>query len=66
MKGRNIMEKTICHKAPQKISKKGLKQLEDLKKMDDEDIDYSDIPPLNKRQPEEVARIVKERTKKIN
>jgi uncharacterized protein (DUF4415 family) len=59
------MEKTIYHKIPQKIPKKGLKQLEDLKKMKDEDIDYSDIPPLNKRQLEEVARIVRERKERM-
>jgi uncharacterized protein (DUF4415 family) len=55
------MEKTIYHKIPDKISKRGLKQLEYLKRMNDKDIDYRDIPPLSKKQLDEVARIVRER-----
>ncbi|MDR1469784.1 MAG: hypothetical protein LBT00_10880 [Spirochaetaceae bacterium] len=31
--------------------------------MSDGDIDYSDAPPLNRRQLDEVARMVKERNK---
>jgi uncharacterized protein (DUF4415 family) len=65
MKGRHTMDKTIYHKTPQKISPKGIKQLEDLKSMSDEGIDYSDIPPLNKKQLDEVARIVRERKKRM-
>jgi hypothetical protein len=57
------MEKIVYHKLPRQISAKGFKQLENLKKMSDEDIDYSDAPPLNKRQLDEVAYIVKERDK---
>jgi uncharacterized protein (DUF4415 family) len=59
------MEKTIYHKIPKKISKKGLIQLEYLKRMNDEDIDYSDVPPLNEKQLGEVARIVRERKKRM-
>jgi uncharacterized protein (DUF4415 family) len=59
------MDKTIYHKTPQKISPKGVKQLENLKRMNDEDIDYSDIPPLNKKQLDEVARIVRERKERM-
>jgi uncharacterized protein (DUF4415 family) len=50
---------------PDKISKRGLKQLEYLKKMNDDDIDYSDVPPLNKKQLDEVARIVRERKRQM-
>jgi uncharacterized protein (DUF4415 family) len=50
---------------PKKISKRGLEQLENLKKMNDGDIDYSDAPPLNKKQLDEVARIVRERKKRM-
>jgi uncharacterized protein (DUF4415 family) len=59
------MEKTIYHRIPQKVSKKGLKQLESLKKMSDDDIDYSDAPPLSREQLEEVARIVRERKERM-
>jgi hypothetical protein len=31
--------------------------------MNDDDIDYSDVPPLNKEQLDEVVRIVRERKK---
>jgi uncharacterized cupin superfamily protein len=55
------MAKTIYHKIPDKISKRSLKQLEHLKRMNDDAIDYSDVPPLNKKQLDEVARIVRER-----
>ncbi|MDR3147426.1 MAG: BrnA antitoxin family protein, partial [Treponema sp.] len=65
MKGRNIMAKTIYHRIPQKISKRSLKQLENLRKMNDDDIDYSDVPPLNKEQLDKVARIVKERKERM-
>jgi uncharacterized protein (DUF4415 family) len=65
MKGRNIMEKTVYHRMPQKISKKGLEELETLRQMGDDDIDYSDAPPLNKKQLDEVARIVRERKKRM-
>jgi hypothetical protein len=57
------MEKMIYHRLPRQISLKGLKQLETLKQMSDGDIDYSDAPPLNRRQLDEVARMVKERNK---
>jgi uncharacterized protein (DUF4415 family) len=59
------MEKTVFHRIPQKISERSLKQLEYLKKMNDEDIDYSDVPPLNKKQLDEVARIVRERKERM-
>jgi uncharacterized protein (DUF4415 family) len=65
MKGKSTMEKTVYHKIPQKISKRGLKQLKNLKEMNDDDIDYSDIPPLNKEQLDEVARIVRERKERM-
>jgi uncharacterized protein (DUF4415 family) len=65
MKGRNIMEKTLYHRISPRISRKGLQQLENLKKLNDEDIDYSDIPPLNKKQLDEVARIVRERKERM-
>jgi hypothetical protein len=55
------MVKTIYHKIPKKISRSGLKQLEALKKMSDDDIDYSDAAPLSREQLDEVARIVRER-----
>jgi hypothetical protein len=47
---------------PAKISEKGLKELENLKQMNDDEIDYSDAPPLNKKQLGEMARIVRERS----
>jgi uncharacterized protein (DUF4415 family) len=47
------------------MSKKSLEQLESLKKMNDDDIDYSDVPPLNKEQLDEVARIVRERKERM-
>jgi uncharacterized protein (DUF4415 family) len=59
------MEKIVYHKMPQKISSKGLKQLENLKRMNDDDIDYSDAPRLNKKQLDEVARIVRERKERM-
>jgi uncharacterized protein (DUF4415 family) len=59
------MGKIIYHKISEKISKNGLKQLEYLKRMNDEDIDYSDVPPLNKKQLDEVARIVRERKERM-
>jgi uncharacterized protein (DUF4415 family) len=59
------MEKTIYHRIPQKISKRSLKQLENLRKLNDDDIDYSDVPPLNKKQLDEVARIVREREERM-
>ena len=59
------MEKTIYHRIPQKISQRGLKQLENLKKMNDEDIDYSDTPALNKKQLYQLARIVRERNERM-
>jgi uncharacterized protein (DUF4415 family) len=33
--------------------------------MNDDDIDYSDVPPLNKEQLDEVARIVRERKERM-
>jgi uncharacterized protein (DUF4415 family) len=65
MKGRNIMEKLVYHRIPPKISKRGLRQLENLKKMNDDDIDYSDIPPLSRKQLDEVARSVRERKERM-
>jgi uncharacterized protein (DUF4415 family) len=65
MKGRNIMENIVYHKIPKKISQKGLKELENLRQMNDDDIDYSDAPPLNKKQLDEVARIVRERKERM-
>jgi hypothetical protein len=59
------MEKAIYHKMPQRISPKGIRQLENLKEMNDEDIDYSDAPPLDRQQPDEVARIVRGRKKRM-
>ncbi|MDR1317735.1 MAG: BrnA antitoxin family protein [Spirochaetales bacterium] len=59
------MEKIVSHRRPKKISKKGLKELENLRHMNDADIDYSDAPPLNKKQLNEVARIVRERKKRM-
>jgi uncharacterized protein (DUF4415 family) len=50
---------------PKKISKKGLKELENLRQMNDDAIDYSDAPPLNKKQLDEVARIVRERRERM-
>jgi uncharacterized protein (DUF4415 family) len=58
--------KTIYHKIPKEISKTGLKQLEKLKKMNDADIDYSDISPLNNKQLEEIAYIVKQRKERMS
>jgi hypothetical protein len=65
MKGRNIMAKTVYHRIPQKISPKGLKELENLRQMNDDNIDYSDAPPLNKKQLDEVARIIRERKERM-
>jgi uncharacterized protein (DUF4415 family) len=59
------MEKTIYHKIPQRISPKGIGQLENLKEMNDEDIDYSDAPPLNRKQLDDVVRIVRERKERM-
>jgi hypothetical protein len=42
-----------------------MRQLENLKKMNDGDIDYSDAPPLNEKQLDEAARIVSEREKQM-
>jgi uncharacterized protein (DUF4415 family) len=50
---------------PRKISEKGLKELENLRQMNDDDIDYSDAPPLNTKQLDEVARIVRERKERM-
>jgi uncharacterized protein (DUF4415 family) len=57
--------KTIYHKIPERISSESMKQLEKLKKMKDEDIDYRDIPPLNLKQLEEMAKIVRERKERM-
>jgi uncharacterized protein (DUF4415 family) len=65
MKGRNTMEKTVYHKMPKKISSKGLKELANLRQMSDDAIDYSDAPPLNEKQLDEVARIVRERKERM-
>jgi uncharacterized protein (DUF4415 family) len=65
MKGKHTMEKTVYHRMPQKISPEGIKQLENLKKMNDDAIDYSDAPPLTKKQLDEVARIVRERKERM-
>jgi hypothetical protein len=59
------MAKIIYHKMPSSISKKGLKQLENLKMMDDDAIDYSDAPPLNKNQLEDAARMVRDRKERM-
>jgi hypothetical protein len=59
------MEKTVYHKIPKKISAEGLKELENLKRMDDDAIDYSDAPPLNEKQLKEAARIVRERKESL-
>jgi hypothetical protein len=59
------MEKAIYHKISGKISKEGMRQLENLRKMNDEDIDYSDAPPLDKKQLSKVARIVMERKERM-
>jgi hypothetical protein len=57
------MEKTVYYnQMPAKISKKGLNELENLKQMSDDEIDYSDAPPLNKKQLDEMARIVRKRS----
>jgi hypothetical protein len=45
---------------PAKISEKGLKELENLKQMSDDEIDYSDAPPLNKKQLGFMALFVRE------
>jgi hypothetical protein len=60
------MGKIIYHKIPAKISKEGMRQLENLRKMNDEDIDYSDAPPLDKKQLSEAARIVMERKERMS
>ena len=51
----------VSFEKPEKISAKILKNIENLKKMKDEDIDYSDIPPLDKTQLAEMVKIVRER-----
>jgi uncharacterized protein (DUF4415 family) len=55
----------VTYKKPVKMSKKVLKNIEDLKKKSDANIDYSDIPPLNKDQLNEIAKIVKERKERM-
>jgi uncharacterized protein (DUF4415 family) len=59
------MEKKVYQKMHQKISNKGLKELENLRQMSDDAIDYSDAPPLNEKQLDEVARIVRERKERM-
>ncbi|GHV30119.1 hypothetical protein AGMMS4952_16670 [Spirochaetia bacterium] len=59
------MTKTVQFEKPAKMPKKVLKNIETLKKMKDEDIDYSDIPPLDKSQLELMAKVVKERKERM-
>jgi uncharacterized protein (DUF4415 family) len=59
------MTKTVLFEKPAKMSKKVLKNIETIKKMKDEDIDYSDIPPLDKSQLELMAKVVKERKERM-
>jgi hypothetical protein len=55
------MKKMVSFEKPEKMPAKVLKNIENLKKMKDEDIDYSDIPPLDKTQLAEMAKISGER-----
>ncbi|GMO59888.1 MAG: hypothetical protein Ta2A_05940 [Treponemataceae bacterium] len=48
---------------PKTMPQKVLKNIEKLKQMPDEAIDYSDIPPLNDLQLAEIANIAKARNK---
>jgi hypothetical protein len=55
------MEKIVYHRVPKKMSQKGLRELENLRRMSDDEIDYSDAPPLSDEQLDEMACIVRER-----
>jgi uncharacterized protein (DUF4415 family) len=55
----------VSFEKPKKMPKKVLKNIENLKKMKYQDIDYSDIPPLDKSQLAEMAKIVKERKERM-
>jgi uncharacterized protein (DUF4415 family) len=59
------MKKMVSFEKPEKMSARVLKNIENLKKMKDEDIDYSDIPALNKNQLAEMAKIVRERKERM-
>jgi uncharacterized protein (DUF4415 family) len=50
---------------PEKMPGKVLKNIEALKKMKDQDIDYSDIPPLDKTQLTEMAKIVRDQKERM-
>jgi hypothetical protein len=60
------MEKIVYHKIPQKISPEGLRELENLKRMNDDNIDYSDAPLLHEKQLKEAARIVRVKKGTVN
>jgi uncharacterized protein (DUF4415 family) len=55
----------VIYEKPVKMPRKVLNNIANLKKMKDKDIDYSDIPPLDKNQLAEIAKIVKERKKRM-
>ncbi|GHU73495.1 hypothetical protein FACS189450_13390 [Spirochaetia bacterium] len=55
------MKKMVSFEKPEKMPPKVIKNIETLKKMKYRDIDYSDIPPLDKSQLVEIAKIVRER-----
>jgi uncharacterized protein (DUF4415 family) len=59
------MPKTVIFEKPNEMSRKVLTNIENLKKMKDEDIDYSDIPALDEKKLQEMARIVKARKKRM-
>jgi uncharacterized protein (DUF4415 family) len=59
------MKQMVTYEKPAKMQKKVLNNIEALKKMKDENIDYSDIPPLDKTQLDEIAEIVKERKERM-
>jgi uncharacterized protein (DUF4415 family) len=55
----------VTYEKPAKMPKKVLSNIRVLKKMKAADIDYSDIPPLNKNQLDAIAKIVKERKERM-
>jgi hypothetical protein len=57
------MKEVIYHKIPETISPESLRQLKNIENMPDENIDYTDIPPLQEKQLQEIARILTERKK---
>jgi uncharacterized protein (DUF4415 family) len=59
------MKKMVSFEKPERMPPKVLKNIENLKKMKDQDIDYSDIPSLDKSQLAEMAKIVRERKERM-